>query len=178
MPVPVIAYAVRGSSGFTLVEVMLALVISSILSMVAVPNISSWLDASRAKSVRQQLRSLTMEARSLALYQAQTTTVCRLKNGICDSQFGFPVSVFVDSNHNATLDFDESVFRILDIELPDRVSMHWNRSGYLRFWPSGGSGALTGSLSYCDQRSSDNDFRLVVARTGRVRIDQSETRCS
>lgn len=167
----------KWAKGFSLVELMIALSIAAILSAIAVPGLSNWLDAARAKSVRQQFYGIAAEARSIALKQAQTITICSLEDDKCQSQFVPPISLFTDSNRNAILDSDERVVRVLNIELPKKIKLTWNRYGYMRFWPSGGTGALTGSLSYCDETNADHDFRIVVARTGRLRVDKVETRC-
>lgn len=164
--------------GFSLIELMFAAIITALLSVVAVPGMASWIDSTRAKSVGRQLYSLTSVARSLALNESQTVTICHLDGKKCQLDIALPLSLFIDVNRNAELDADERVVQVLDIKLPNRIKLLWNRSGYMRFWPSGGTGALTGSLSYCDNNNSDNDFRLVVARTGRVRIDKLETRCT
>jgi len=168
----------KSSKGFSLLELMVVVTISAILSVIAVPSLSSWIDSSRAKSVRQQLYAITAEARSIALKESQTVTICALGNNQCQSELALPISLFTDNNRNAVLDESEQLIRVLNISLPEKISLSWNRSGYMRFWPSGGTGALTGSLSYCDALNPDNDFRIVVARTGRLRIDASETRCT
>ena len=163
--------------GFSLVEMMIVFIISSILSMLAAPQLSYWVDSARAKSVRMNLRSFLVEARSIALTQSDTITVCQLQGDHCKSEFGFPLSMYVDNNRNAVLDSDEYIVRVLDMDLTNNISIKWNRHKYLRFWPSGGTGALTGSLSYCNQLFPDFDFRLVIARTGRVRVDENASRC-
>ena len=167
----------RLAKGFSLIELMAVIAISSILLAMAAPAISSWIDSARAKAVRQQFYALASEARSIALKESQTITICHLIDQKCQPEFAVPLSLFADNNRNAILDEDERLIRVMHMELPDKISISWNRSSYMRFWPSGGTGALTGSLSYCDAQSPDNDFRIVIARTGRLRIDETETRC-
>ena len=169
--------AARYTTGFSLLELMVAIVISSLLAAMVAPAISSWIDAARAKAVRQQLYALASEAKSIALKESRTITICHLVDEECDPQFALPLSLFADNNRNAVLDEEERLIRVMDIDLPDKINISWNRAAYMRFWPSGGTGAVNGSLSYCDEQNPDYDFRIVIARTGRLRIDKTETRC-
>lgn len=165
-------------SGFTLIELILVLAITAILAGLASPAISSWVATARAKAAQQQISSLLSDARYRALSRAEILTVCRLEAGQCSGDFGFPLSTFVDLNRDAILDADESLLREVTVEIPEKARVNWNRKGgYLRFWPNGGTGALTGSVTYCDTESPENDFRIVVARTGRLRIDKEDSRC-
>ena len=164
--------------GFSLIELMIVVMIAAILASLAAPNVSGWLDGARAKSTRQQLYGLAATARSIALKESQTITICYLENEKCQIDMDLPLTLFADNNRNAKLDTNEQIFRVLNLELPEKINLSWNRSGYMRFWPSGGTGALTGSLSYCDEINPDHDFRIVVARTGRLRVDEIETRCT
>lgn len=164
--------------GFTLIELILVLAITAILAGLASPAISSWVDTARAKAVRQQISSLLSDARYRALSRAEVLTICRLEAGQCTSDFGFPLSIFVDLNRDAILDADEVLLREVTAEIPEKARISWNRKGgYMRFWPNGGTGALTGSVTYCDSETPKNDFRIVVARTGRLRIEKEDTGC-
>ena len=164
--------------GISLFELMVALAILAVLSAVSLPALQDWVDSNRSKTTRQQLQSFLGHARNDALQRANVVTLCSLADsGSCADTLEFPISQFVDADADARLDSDEELLKTLDIELPDHVELRWNRGDYMRFWPSGGTGALTGSLSYCESLGGKNDFRIVIARTGRVRADFDETRC-
>ena len=168
---------ISGKRGFSLFDILLAMFVSMILSLIAVPSISDWLKSAKSKEVSRQLLNITAMARYQALTRSSVVTICHLEDNRCAGQLAFPLSVFEDGNRNAAFDPQEDLIRELDIALSESVDINWNRRGYLRFWPSGGTGALTGSLSYCDAVAEQHNFRLVVARTGRTRIDRRETRC-
>lgn len=164
--------------GLTLIELILVLAITAILAGLASPAISSWVDTARSKAVRQQISSLLSDARYRALSRAEILTICRLEAGQCSSDFGFPLSTFVDLDKDAVLDVDEALLSEVTARIPEKARINWNRKGgYLRFWPNGGTGALTGSVTYCDSETPKNDFRVVVARTGRLRIEKEDTGC-
>lgn len=165
--------------GFSLIEILFALVITAILAGLASPAISSWVESAKAKAIQQQISSLLFDARYRALTGAQVLTVCHLQNDHCSSSFKLPLSAFVDMDRDAIRDDDEIIFREISADIPTSARLDWNRKGgFLRFWPSGGTGALTGSVTYCDTNYPSNDFRIVVARTGRIRIDTKDTRCN
>lgn len=164
--------------GITLFELIISLLILAILTSIAVPAMGSWLASSRSNAHRQQLQSFISLARSYALNASSVVTLCHLDaSGECSLEFELPISQFVDSDRNARLGGDEEVLKVLEIDVPQNTELSWSRDGFLRFWPSGGTGALTGSLSYCNEFEKGNDFRIVIARTGRTRIDYEETRC-
>ena len=170
--------SIRLFKGVTLLEMLTALGIVSVLVSIAVPGFESLLESNRSKVIRQQLQGLLNEARSVALTKSHVVTICHLdSNNRCDSDIAFPLTMFIDPDRNAAFDNQNDVIRILDFELPKNVEMDWNRSGFIRYWPSGGTGALTGSLRFCHANSDRNDFRIVIARTGRTRVDFDNTRC-
>ena len=162
--------------GFSLIELMVVIAIVAVLAMLAVPGLSAWVDGARAKSVRQQIYGMATEARSTALKESRTVTLCHLEQGQCQPGFNFPVSSFTDENGNDELDGDDQVLRVLTIKLPEKIRLSWNDSTPMSFLPSGR--ARGGSLSYCDGTRPDKDFRIVVSLVGRLRIDESDTRCN
>ena len=165
--------------GFSLIEVLFVLAITAILAGLASPSISSWIEATKAKAIQQQLSSLLFDARYRALTNAQILTVCHLEDGQCSGDLAFPLAAFVDPNRNAVWDANETLLREISEDIPSSAKLSWNRNGgFLRFWPSGGTGALSGSLTNCDAASPENDFRIVVARTGWLRLDNNDTRCN
>lgn len=168
----------RPVSGFTLLELLIVLAILGILVVIGTPAMDSLIESSRSKAVRQQLQVLLNEARSAALSNSEIITICSLDSGSgCGQEFQLPLTMFADTNRNAELDAGERILTQLNIELPDDHELDWNRQRYIRFWPSGGTGALTGSITYCHAYQEKYEFRIVIARTGRTRVDFDETRC-
>lgn len=163
--------------GYTLIELMVTALILSILSAISSQPLSAWIESTKSRSVRQQLTAFLSESRSHALLESRVITICSLEFNECRADFDFPLSSFIDSNQNKIKDNGEAIIRVIDIDLSEHIRIVWNRADYLRFWSSGGTGALTGSLSYCSLRDPRNDFRLVISRVGRVRVDYGETRC-
>lgn len=170
--------AIYRFKGVTLLELLAVLSIVSVLVAMAVPGFQSLIESNRAKVVRQQMQGLLNEARSYALKRSEVVTICHLADdNRCAANFNFPLTMFVDNDRGAILTDGSDVLRVLDMTLPDHLEMDWNRNGYIRYWPSGGTGALTGSLRFCNRFEDRNDFRIVIARTGRTRIEFDDTRC-
>ncbi len=168
----------RLNRGFTLLDLLVTLAIVSILTAVAAPPMGDLVESIRSKAVRKQLQSLMGQARSHALFESQVVTICHLdEDGSCLDDLLFPLSIFTDPDRNASMGAGETLLHTLHIGLPEDFELLWNRNNYLRYWPSGGTGALTGSLSYCHQFDDRHEFRIVLARTGRTRVDYEETRC-
>lgn len=168
----------RKTQGFTLLELLTTLLITSVLAAIAIPAMGNWVESSRSKATRQQIHSFMSHARNYALQNSEIVTICSLGDGVsCSDNLEFPLTLFVDSDRNAVLGVDETILKVLNIALPEDASLEWNRNGYLRFWPSGGTGALTGSLSYCHSYDDKHEFRFVIARTGRTRVDFEDAQC-
>ena len=158
----------RSNLGFTLLELIVTLGLVTILAAVAMPAMGDLIESSRSKAVRKQLQSFLGRARNHALLESEIVTICHLgEDSSCD-ELGFPLSMFTDPDRNASMGENEALLYTLNFDLPADSALFWNRNSYLRYWPSGGTGALTGSLSYCHEFDNSYEFRIVIARTGRT----------
>lgn len=168
------------SGGATLVEALLSLSLLIIISSYAIPQIAQLKAYFESRSVQQSLLTYLSSARSRALYHQEIITVCPLADNIsCTSDWNTSLSIFVDSNSNAILDADEFLISNWNGK-GESVNLTWilNRA-YIRFRPNGSTTATTGSLRYCYPSMFNKfDFRLVIARTGRIRVDRNEPGCT
>lgn len=106
--------------GFTLVELMVALAIMSILVMAAAPNFSAAIKRNRIESQLKDLSGHVKLARSEAISRSQTVTLCRSSDqatcstaaSVGDWSIGW--ITFLDINGNATVDGNDVVLRVHD----------------------------------------------------------------
>ena len=169
----------RKQRGFTLIEAVLSLSILIIISSYAAPQLMQLRAYFESKAAQQSLLTFIASARARALYRQDIVTICPLDNNkICSTDWNQPLSIFVDSNSNAVLDSDEILSSIWN-KKNGQVNISWVRGRrYIRFRPNGSTTATTGSLKYCLATSVDKfNFRLVIARTGRTRVDRKNHGC-
>lgn len=168
------------SAGISLLEVCLCLILLVILNSIALPQMQNMKLYFDSRGTQKSLQGFLSAARARALHRQQVVTLCPLSDGLkCTPSWSGKLSFFEDKNSNAILDGDESLIADWDA-MPPSASLSWtlNRR-YIRFRPNGSTTATTGSLRYClTEKDSPYNFRIVVARTGRSRVDHSSHGCN
>lgn len=170
---------IKYESGATLLEICVCLSIIIILNSFALPQLQNLKIYFDSRATQKSLLSLIGSARSIALYQDQIVTLCPIaESGTCSSEWNESLSIFVDKNSNAILDPDEEVLTIWN-ERQKYIELSWTLDRrYIRFRPNGSTTATTGSLRYClRDTTNSNNFRIVIARTGRTRVDRKSHGC-
>lgn len=106
------------STGFTLVELMVALAILSILVMAAAPNFTATVKRNRIESQLKDLSSHVKLARSESISRSQTVTLCRSGDmATCStaaalSDWSIGWITFLDINGDANVDADDIILRV------------------------------------------------------------------
>lgn len=159
--------------GFTMIEVLIALMILSILLSAAVPAFSAYLAETRARTAMAHMQSLFAYARFEAVRSGRTTTLCALDaNGKCARNWGeeHAISVFRDLNGNRRLDADEALLRSVRWPI-EQGRLFWRASlaaSHLSF-DSRGATWQNGTLIYCPKNRDARHARaLVISQTGRA----------
>jgi type IV fimbrial biogenesis protein FimT len=167
----------RSEAGLNLLELLVVLAITALLLVLTPPWIAEVLAGIKARSAEGLLVAMIQSARAHALHRDQIITLCPLENGRCSSDWNQPLVYFIDTNGNRSLDADEEILRYL--ELPSNSgTLSWNRADRLRIFPGVATSATTGSLIYCASfRPEKFSFRILIARTGRVRVQRQIQTC-
>ena len=166
--------------GATLLEICVCLSILITLNSLAVPQLQNLKLYFDSRTTQKSLLTLASSARARALHRQQIVTLCPVtESGTCSAEWNKQLSVFVDSNSNAILDPNEELLVVWN-DLPDSADLSWTLDRrYIRFRPNGATSATTGSLRYClEDKNSPHNFRIVVARTGRTRVDRAQHGCN
>ena len=104
------------STGFSIVELMVTLTIVAILLAIGVPSYRYVTNSSRATSEVNGLLGDLQFARSEAIKEGQTVTVCPSSNGTScltsSNVWNTGWIVFQDPNANATVDSGETILRV------------------------------------------------------------------
>jgi type IV fimbrial biogenesis protein FimT len=161
----------KSSLGVTLVELMISISITSILTTVALPNFNVFVVQLRVDNEISRLARLLLIARNHAISSGDNVVICPLSdNGSCTTNWHEELSVFVDSNSNQQFDSANNELLVAtksQIKSGDvltyaktRTQITYQATGHL-------FGLGNGTLRYCPKGYQDKSRAIVVARSGR-----------
>ncbi|WP_143562293.1 GspH/FimT family pseudopilin [Shewanella sp. UCD-KL12] len=159
--------------GFTLVELMTTLVITTTLISVAVPNFNSLYDHYRAdSSIRTILQALQLARNSAISYGVRVTT-CPVVDNRCSKDWTIGLTVFTDSGEPNTIDA-EDVILLKTSPFYQHDFVTYNRSS-VRFLPDGLASGTNGTLKYCPTSiKSESSKAVIINQSGRVRFSKAK----
>lgn len=156
--------------GFTLIELMVSVSVTSILAAIAAPSFSDFIVKMRVDNEISQLHRMLLITRNTAINNGQKTIICPLDNNFqCTSQWQNELSVFIDVNDNKLFDITEKVISIrAAINSGDKLIYGKGRNK-ITYKPTGQlSGLVNGTFRYCPQSHKENARGIVIARSGRL----------
>lgn len=164
----------KNSRGYTLLELLTALSVLSILLSLALPTFTSIIRRMQSETVIHSLANAYQLARSAAINRRQPVVFCaQTDKQTCGSDWTRGALVFVDLNSNRIREADESL--LADIAPPPSGSQLKMKAAlnkqYLRFMNNGMLENTAGSLVYCPPNGSARDARnIIFNRVGRLRF--------
>lgn len=156
--------------GFTLIELMVSVSITSILAAIAVPNFSNFIVKMRVDNEISQLHRMLLITRNTAINSGHKAIICPLDNSSqCTTQWQNKLSVFVDVNNNKLFDVNEKVIKVRAKITTGDALIYGKKRNKITFKPTGQlSGLANGTFRYCPQSHKHNSRGIVIARSGRV----------
>ena len=159
--------------GFTLFELLVALLILVLLLTIGVPSLSHQIQNTRTQAALQDLLQSVQHARTLAVSQNQRATL------VHKGSWGDGWELFIDANNNGVRDGNEAL--IFEGTQPEGVKVYSNGPvrDYISFIGTGesrkvgranGGSFQAGTLRVCPENDGDG-FQLVLARSGRMRVE-------
>lgn len=151
------------NSGFTVIELMIAVALLAILTALALPSFRSFILNNRLAGQANEIIAASQLARSEALKRGVNVTVCSSKDGqTCDGDFNEGYIVLADPGGA------NEVIRVYSA--PGNAFVFTPSSGQATFDPQGFSTAaaeiaLVMTLPGC---TTNNARRILVEQTGRV----------
>ena len=175
----------RGVAGVTLIELLVALTILSLLLTLAVPAYGRWMAEYRQRNQAQALAAALTLARSEAIKHGFRVNVCKSRDGrLCADDGGWTPGwlMHTDDNANGQVDDDEDVVRA-EPAPPDKITIVGNRpvADYVSYTSLGharlSNGALQmGTFTVCS--SGLTALKVILANSGRVRIVKTSEPCA
>ncbi len=161
--------------GFTLTELVIALVILGILVAMAVPAYTEFVRNSRRAGVLNEFVAALNLARSEAVKRGVPVAVCRTADGVgCGGSWtrGWLVFVNLDDDSPAVVDAGEPVVRAYQVTNPAyTLTPNANFTNFVAYLPSGSSNNI-GRFTYCDARGVRSARAVIINLTGRPRLSQ------
>ena len=161
--------------GFTLVELLTALALVTVLLSIGLPAFGRLIDNQRMDIGSEQLARSIQQTREEAVRRNEAVTMAPIGG---DWNAGW--QVFIDRNSNATFDQGD---QLLGQDIAASVR-HIHGTGalarYLRYNALGESelvngGFLAGTLRLCPQQQNGDARLLIINRVGRLRMDREQT---
>jgi type IV fimbrial biogenesis protein FimT len=171
------------STGVTLIELMVGLMVFAMLQAIAVPAISEMLNSVKLDSATLSMVSSLQLARSEAIKRGTRVVLCKSRSGEdCDDTNGWEHGwiVFQDRNNNAMVDEGENILH-KEQPLAANVRLTGNSTvlSYVSYTPFGQakmtSGAFqAGTLTACMSSKSRAAARQIVINiAGRARTQMA-----
>ncbi len=161
----------KSQRGMTLIELMVSISLTCILTTVALTNLDNFIVQLRVDNEISHLTRLLLTARNHAINSENNVIICPLSNrGSCTTNWHKELSVFVDSNNNKRFDGINNELLVTQkspIKLGDvltyannRTKITYQASGYL-------FGLSNGTFRYCPKGHKDKSRGVVIAPSGR-----------
>ena len=144
----------KGSSGFTLVELMVTVAILAIVIMIATPSILTQLARMEAERVKSQLGNTLALAKAESYISRQNVLVCLSNNGRrCHRNADKTLLAFIDKNDNKRFDAQTDTLLTqenLNLKYSTLKLRVGSRRHYIKFWgDSGKPRGHFGHIKYC-----------------------------
>ena len=174
----------QSAGGRTLLELLVALGLLALLLGFALPPFHDWLESQRTLDEARRLVDSLHLARAEAIKSGYRVNVCKSRDRRNCAQTGGWESgyiVYADTSRDGSIDAEEAVVRVEGPADKD-VSIHANHplDSYVSFTSFGQARQLNGALqmgTFRLCRKNRRVYDVVVANSGRVRIDKATGVC-
>jgi prepilin-type N-terminal cleavage/methylation domain-containing protein len=159
---------IRNNKGFTLVEVMVAVAMLGIITMIALPRLNLFLARMQVDNEVSTLHRLLLTARNVAISESTNVTLCPLVANNCVNNWQNQLTVFIDLNNNQILDAGERVVKVKEA-ITNNDRLVFDRAD-VRYAPTGLLNITGGPFSfrYCPQEYPEFSRGIMVNNSGRV----------
>ncbi|TYK64390.1 GspH/FimT family pseudopilin [Colwellia echini] len=157
--------------GMTLIELMVSISITSILTSVALPNFNDFIVQLRVDNEISRISRLLLIARNNAINNQTNVIICPLDDdNKCSTNWHEELSVFIDNNGNSLFDPLDGEILITTKEAIQSgdILMYAKTRDKITYQPTGHLfGLSNGTFRYCPKEYEEKSRGIVVARSGR-----------
>lgn len=161
-------------TGFTLPELMIALLIASLLLGLAVPLGRGFLLNNHITAQAYQLLNAINASRSAAIQYAAPATLCASADGEnCSTDWSAGQILFIDKSGHGQVDPAAEIIHIWG-PIAKGLSLRWQgffSDSYIQAQPSGIGETMNGSFFICSlDKNSTKTASIIINRAGRARL--------
>ena len=173
-------HGTQQAKGFTLIELIIALSIISILTAYGIPNYRTFKQNQTMTQGINRLSSTISFARSQSIINAEHVILCATQSyTACDgnSQWHDGWMVFADSNRNRSFDASDRMLlheNNMSNGLLAVASIHRQK---IRFDTTGYAPGTNLTIRFCDSRGAEHGKAIIISNVGRPRIAQQISSC-
>ncbi len=168
-------------TGFTLIELIVALSIAAILLTLAAPNMSGFILSQRLSGqVNDFVADLNL-ARAEAVKRANNIGVCTGTSAGCNAGGNWKDGriIFVDEDNGGDWDAGEEILRVRESLDKNNTLNATNLGGdTIIFNNVGAAPTGRGTYSFCDSRGANKRRNVVINLVGQVRSAESAGSCT
>ena len=169
-------------TGLSLVELLVAFAILAVMASASTYTYQQWRSYADAEHSLIQLTSAITVTESYALSSGRVVTLCKTKTGdTCDGvNWSQGLLVFFDDDNLHQANRAQDRIKVLaNMGSSGTLTFYgFPSSHYWQYQPKVTKEQQNGTFVYCDTKQTHNDWRLVISKTGRYRIDKErDTRC-
>ena len=161
-------------SGFTLLDLMIAVAIILILFSVAIPSVSNAVSRVQASAARSAITTTLFDGLRNATVLGQEVVVCPAPGGQCAGARDWSRGwiAFVDLDHNRLRTPNEPLLR-RDGPLDEGVRLYGSPGRpRIVYQPNGSNAGSNLSFTLCDRRGAAYAVSLILSNGGRLRTDK------
>lgn len=162
-------------NGFTLPDLMTALSVMAVISVLAFPSLETLLDSNRSRNAVYALFHHLQFARASAINKNRVVTLCPSLDGkTCNKSrdwSGQTILVFIDDDGSGTLENKDMLLKSLDFSAHPGT-LKWRSFGnksYLQWFPHGMTHYQNGNFTYCpEDNNAQHASRITLNAVGRA----------
>ncbi len=162
-------------SAFTLIELLIALALMTILSGMALPSFQEILDNSKLTTQVDGLVKILNFARTTAINSNQKVTICPTDyTQTCLSDWSLGYMSFIDLNGDRKLNAKEQVLSFYKNN-NEKLTLSWKAFGFkksLQWLETGITNHQNGSFQFCYNQDSSKSRALIITKAGRIRYSK------
>lgn len=169
------------TQGFTLIDLIIALSVLSILLTIGLPNLSSQIQQMRVKTAVFALQESINLTRTQAVSANKRATIRK------QNQWEDGWEIFIDKDNDGVRDSNEDIVQLREKLKGIRITANRSIKNYVSYIPTGesrnasgtnGGGFQAGTFTVCPT-AKGKGYQLILARGGRVRVAEiNEDKCN
>ncbi|XPF96069.1 GspH/FimT family pseudopilin [Colwellia sp. RE-S-Sl-9] len=159
---------------FTLVELLVGIAVISIVAMIALPSLNTFVVNMRVDNQITELHRLLLIARNASVNSGQNVVICPLVANTCTNDWTKEISVFINTSNDSSLDLPSDEIIRVKSALNNNDKFQYSGGAFLTYNALGNLTTSTAgdTFSYCPNGVTDASRGIIISASGRAYISQ------